>query len=66
MNWLRYLIRQYLKYLLFDLIHLNKNSYSGYVYADNATDNYYYTVRQVGRGAPGNPRVIGAQLGVDF
>ena len=44
----------------------NKNGYSGYVYADNATDNYYYTLKQVGRGVPAAPRVIGAQLGVDF
>jgi iron complex outermembrane receptor protein len=44
----------------------NKNGYSAYLYADNATDTYYYTIRTATRGAPGNPRVIGAQLGVDF
>ena len=44
----------------------NKNGYSAYLYADNVTDTYYYTRRTSLRGSPGAPRVIGAQLGVDF
>jgi iron complex outermembrane receptor protein len=44
----------------------NKNGYSAYLYADNITDTYYYNVRTAARGAPGAPRVIGAQLAYEF
>jgi iron complex outermembrane receptor protein len=47
-------------------IGLKKNGYSGYLYADNITDNYYYTAIQGVRGVPSNPRMIGAQLGYEF
>jgi len=44
-----------------------QKNYSIYAFVNNLTDTRYYTIKFVdGRGAPGAPRVIGAQLAVNF
>jgi len=44
-----------------------QDRYSIYVFADNLADNRYYTFKIDGiRGTPGNPRMVGVRLAVNF
>jgi iron complex outermembrane recepter protein len=44
----------------------SKNGYSAYLFANNLTNNYYYTTKLGVRGAPSDPRTLGIRLGIDF
>ncbi len=43
-----------------------REHYSGYVYVNNLTDNYYYTTQLGVRGTPSDPRTIGMRLSLTY